>query len=219
MSLISLSFWELFHLLILVITSPWLFLFLPWLLLLTTIFKWLCPHGPAPLLFWAQTLSEHPLQPPQFAVDYPTASHKSQMNNPWTFTSTYPKLNSLSIFPLSSLPTPIPPHTYTSFPIILMISTFIHTAVQARKQNHPDSSLFFYSLIFYSSHPNPNPSHSTTVKSSSLILFRHIFFSPFPPSVSWLQLSYLSPRQQQLTYNWWSFLHSGSIMPPLEQIA
>ena len=50
MPLISLSLLELLHLLVLVITSPWLFLSLPWLLLLTTVLKWLCPHGPAPLL-------------------------------------------------------------------------------------------------------------------------------------------------------------------------
>ena len=119
-----------------------------------------------------QTLSEHPLQQPQFAVDYPTASHKSQMNNPWTFTSTYAKLNSLSIFPLSSLPTPIPPHTYTSFPIILMISTFIHTAVQARKLRTvqtPPCSFILPSFI--------HPTLTLTLVTRPLLNLRPWYFS------------------------------------------
>ena len=119
-----------------------------------------------------QTLSEHPLQQPQFAVDYPTTSHKSQMNNPWTFTSTYAKLNSLSIFPLSSLPTPIPPHTYTSFPIILMISTFIHTAVQARKLRTvqiPPCSFILPSFI--------HPTLTLTLVTRPLLNLRPWYFS------------------------------------------
>lgn len=104
----------------------------------------------------------------------------SQLNNSMNFYFNISKIK-LIVYLATVLATPIPPHTHTLFPIILMISTFLHTAVQARKLRTvqiPPVLLFSHRLFI----PllTSYPSHATSLLSLILINFRSIFLLPIP---------------------------------------